>query len=192
VNEVEEKMTALFAKLEAPVLTNLAIETSANAEVWPEKLPDLYAGEPLIVTLRTPVAATKSLGRVVATSWNANLDAPADSAQSGIAKLWARQKIDAVRDRVFTGGNELEVKAEIVKLAIDHHLVTEHTSLVAVDNTPTGIDAQSCKPELVPLEMPAGWGGGESAALPQSGTASTLAMLIGMALLLGAIVMRRL
>jgi Ca-activated chloride channel family protein len=160
--------------------------------VWPEKLPDLYAGEPLVVTVRTPAAATKSLGRVVATNWNTTLDAPSDGAQSGIAKLWAQQKIDAVRDRVFAGGSEGEVKAEIVKLAVDHHLVTEHTSLVAVDTTPTGIDAQSCRSELVPLELPAGWGGEGNATLPQSGTASTLAMLIGVALLLGAFAIRRL
>lgn len=192
LGEVEAKMTSLFAKLESPVLSNLSLQTEANAEVWPEKIPDLYAGEPLVVTIRTPVAATKSIGRVVATGWTATLDATADEAQTGIAKLWARQKIDAVRDRVFTGGNESEIKADITKLALEHHLVTEHTSLVAVDNTPTGLDAMSCKSELVPINLPDGWGGMDTeGALPQSGTASTLAMLIGAVLLALALIVRR-
>ncbi|HEX7830836.1 MAG TPA: VIT domain-containing protein [Thermoanaerobaculia bacterium] len=191
IAEVESKMTSLFAKLESPVLSNLSLQTEANAEVWPEKLPDLYAGEPLVVTVKTPAAATKSIGRVVATNWNSPLDAPVDETQSGIAKLWAQQKIDAVRDRLFTGTDRNVVKADIVKLGVEHHLVTEYTSLVAVDTTPTGIDAQSCKSELVPLNLPAGWGGMDG-ALPQTGTASTLSMLIGLLLLLAAIVIRRL
>lgn len=192
IGEVEAKMTSLFAKLESPVLSNLSLQTEANAEVWPEKLPDLYAGEPLVVTIKTPVAATKSLGRVVATGWNATLDTTVDEKQTGIAKLWARQKIDAVRDRIFTGGNEIEIKGEITKLALEHHLVTEHTSLVAVDNTPTGLDAQSCKSELVPINLPDGWGGMEpQGTLPQGGTASTLAVLLGAVLLLIALIVRR-
>jgi Ca-activated chloride channel homolog len=191
IAEVESKMTSLFAKLESPVLSNLSLQTEANAEVWPEKLPDLYAGEPLVVTVKTPAAATKSIGRVVATNWNTTLDAPVDETQNGIAKLWAQQKIDAVRDRLFTGTDRNVVRSDIVKLGLEHHLVTEYTSLVAVDTTPTGIDAQSCKSELVPLNLPAGWGGSEG-ALPQTGTASTLSMLIGLLSLLAAIVIRRL
>lgn len=192
INEVESKMTTLFTKLESPVLTELSIHTDVNAEVWPERLPDLYAGEPLVVTIKTPAAATKSIGRVAATGWNATLEATRDESQTGIAKLWARQKIEAVRDRVFTGGDKAQIQSEITKLALEHHLVTEYTSFVAVDNTPTGIDAQSCKSELVPIQLPAGWTNYDDGALPQTGTASTLAMLIGIAMLLAAIVVRRL
>jgi Ca-activated chloride channel family protein len=79
-----------------------------------------------------------------------------------------------------------------VKLALEHHLVTEHTSLVAVDTTPTNLDPQSCKPELVPINLPAGWGGVENGSLPQTGTSAALSMLIGAALLLAAIVIRKL
>jgi Ca-activated chloride channel family protein len=184
INEVESKMTALFAKLESPVLSNLSLQTGANAEVWPEKLPDLYAGEPLVVTVKTPASATRSIGRVVATGWNTTLETAADEPQAGIAKLWAREKIDAIRDRVFTGGDAAQIKTEITRLAIEHRIVTEYTSFVAVDTTPAGLDPQSCKPELVPLNLPAGWGGIEQGgALPQTGTASRLALLIGVILL---------
>ncbi|HWW61069.1 MAG TPA: hypothetical protein VN181_06870, partial [Thermoanaerobaculia bacterium] len=186
--EVEEKMTAIFRKLESPVLSDIAIKLDDDAEMWPKAAPDLYAGEPLIVTIRSRATAS-ARGRIVADGWNETLAAHADEAQSGIAKLWARQKIDAVRDTLFTGAKNEDVKKEIVTLALAHHLVTEHTSLVAVDTTPAGVDARSCTSELVPINLPAGWGGIEG-ALPQTATNATLWIAIGCVLLFAAWRMR--
>ena len=50
VREVQEKMTALFRKLESPALTDIAVDWPAGADVWPRIVPDLYAGEPVVVT----------------------------------------------------------------------------------------------------------------------------------------------
>ena len=50
VREVKEKMTALFRKLENPALTDIAVDWPAGADAWPRVLPDLYAGEPVVVT----------------------------------------------------------------------------------------------------------------------------------------------
>ena len=53
VNEVQEKMTALFEKLESPVLTNVEVRfDDPAAEVWPQRVPDLYAGEPVVVAVK--------------------------------------------------------------------------------------------------------------------------------------------
>jgi Ca-activated chloride channel homolog len=188
IAEVETEMTALFRKLESPVLSNLALHVEPGVEVWPAQLPDLYAGEPLVVALRGDKPAA---GRVTANGWNQAFSATALESPSGLARLWARQKIDTVRDSIFTGANPDDVRKQIVALALEHHLVTEHTSLVAVDTTPAGIDAQSCKSELVPINLPVGWGGMEGGALPQTGTASRLWMVIGAALLMVALVVRR-
>ncbi len=189
VAQVEEEMTSMFRKLESPVLSNLALHVDPGVEMWPAQLPDLYAGEPLVVALRGDKPAA---GRVTANGWDQQFSATALEAPSGLARLWARQKIDALRDSVFTGVNTEEVKKQIVTLALEHHLVTEHTSLVAVDMTPAGLDTHSCTSELVPINLPAGWGGMEAGgALPQTGTASRLWMGIGVALLMVALVARR-
>jgi Ca-activated chloride channel family protein len=185
--QVEEAMTAMFHKLESPVLSNVALQLDADAEQWPKQIPDLYAGEPLVVTLRSGGKG----GRVVANGWNSAFTTNGDETAAGIAKLWARQKIDAVRDTVFTGANAEEVKAQIVGVALEHHLVTEHTSLVAVDTTPAGVDAKSCTSELVPINLPAGWGGIEG-SLPQTGTSSRLLIAVGCLMLMAAFVTRRL
>ena len=54
VAEVGEKMAALFGKLEHPVLSDIAVEwpASVTAEAYPQKLPDLYLGEPVVLSAR--------------------------------------------------------------------------------------------------------------------------------------------
>jgi len=54
IAEVKEKMVALFAKLESPALTDVEIELVAGAEIVPERIPDVYLGEPITVALRAP------------------------------------------------------------------------------------------------------------------------------------------
>ncbi len=50
VREVKEKMTALFTKLESAALTDIAVAWPAGADAWPRIVPDLYDGEPVVVT----------------------------------------------------------------------------------------------------------------------------------------------
>src|SRR4030065_520369 len=47
--QVLERMSALFTKLEKPVMVGLKAEwpNGASVEGWPDPLPDLYAGEPV-------------------------------------------------------------------------------------------------------------------------------------------------
>jgi Ca-activated chloride channel family protein len=171
---VEEVMSSLFRKLESPVQSNVTLSV-AGGERWPKDIPDLYAGEPLVVVV-------KNADRLSAQSVTGE--------GTGIAKLWARRKIDALRDSVFAGANADSVRADIVQLALEHHIVTEHTSLVAVDTTPAGVDPKSCTSELVPLNLPAGWGGMEG-TLPQTATGGALSILLGSVALAAAVAMRR-
>ncbi len=179
LGEVEEKMTAIFRKLESPMLSDISIRLGDDTQT----VPDLYAGEPLVVTLKSK-ASSNTAGRIVAQRWENTFPATGDS-HRGIAKLWARQTIDTLRDSIFTGAKEEDVRRDIVTLALAHHLVTEHTSLVAVDTTPASVDAKSCTTERIPIHLPAGWGGIDG-ALPQTSTNATLWILGGFALLLAA------
>ncbi len=54
VREVEEKMGQLFARLESPVLTGIEVRwpEGAAVEAWPPRVPDLYLGEPVVVSAR--------------------------------------------------------------------------------------------------------------------------------------------
>lgn len=191
--ELQQKMTELFGKLEAPTLRNIEMQFDSGAEVWPPRVPDLYAGEPLVVLARVPVSSAKVSvqGDIVRSPWKDSVSLASPTEHAGIARLWARAKVEALEDAMRTAPNPDDVRKQIVGVAIEHHIVTSETSLVAVDVTPAGVDPQSCASELVPVNLPAGWGGmtdgsGEEAALPQTATPARLFLLLGVFFLLAA------
>src|SRR5262249_19449904 len=63
--EVQDKMVTLFRKLESPSLTDvqLALPGAGDADVLPARIPDLYLGEPVMVTLRTQLPPSRALLR---------------------------------------------------------------------------------------------------------------------------------
>ena len=195
VNEVREKMTALFAKVESPVLANLTIRWPAGqaAEMWPKRVPDLYAGEPLVVSARLDslsgsVAIEGTRG---ADTWTQSLPLAGGRAESGIATLWAREKIEDLMSGLRLSQNGDEVKAAVIDTALAHHLVSKYTSLVAVDVTPSRPEGAISKTGMVPSPLPEGavheaiFG-----TLPQTATAAQLNLLVGLSLLLLAGLLR--
>src|SRR4030095_13675458 len=96
VREVAAKMSALFVKLESPVLTDIAIAWPGAAEVLPREPGDLYAGEPIVVVAKT--AATDGTvtitGRRASAPWSVQLPLSASASEPGLGVLWARAKID--------------------------------------------------------------------------------------------------
>jgi Ca-activated chloride channel family protein len=146
VDEVQARMGELFRKLESPVLTDVAIDWPAGTEAWPRVLPDLHAGEPLVAVAALPALDGEVVvrGRFAGRPWSARLPLAAAAGHEGVHGLWARAKIDALADAQVAGANADDVRAEIVRVALAHHLVSRYTSLVAVDATPTmpaGIEA---------------------------------------------------
>ena len=49
VKEVQERMKELYTKLEKPLLTDvrLSLSNQADVEMFPDPIPDLYLGEPM-------------------------------------------------------------------------------------------------------------------------------------------------
>ena len=175
-DEVQTKMSTLFEKLESPVLTNVELRFDDPAvEMWPPRIPDLYAGEPVVVAVKF----SKPSGRVIASAkrgteeWNDVHSMQVTSEESGIDRLWAHRKIEALSD------SEKDVRQPIVELALAHHLVSQYTSLVAVDHTPSGVPPEICETRPVPMNLPLGWGG----SLPGTASPAPLEIMIGMLLL---------
>ncbi|HEV7921587.1 MAG TPA: marine proteobacterial sortase target protein, partial [Thermoanaerobaculia bacterium] len=80
LGELQERMSTLFGKLEAPTLRNIDLQFDSTAEVWPQRIPDLYAGEPLVVLAKTPISSAKVSvrGAVGAKTWSDSVSIPAD------------------------------------------------------------------------------------------------------------------
>lgn len=189
VKEVQEKMRALFAKLETPVMTDLRV-TGPDGEpvaTWPRRLPDVYSGEPVTFTTTARMGEITVSGTQGGSLWRTTLAARGGRSSAGIAVLWARNKIAALMDGLHTGADPEQVRRSVIEVAMRHHLVTRHTSLVAVDVTPSRPEGAALKKGSVPANLPRGWRYEKVfGALPQTASPAPLEALVGLVLILSA------
>jgi Ca-activated chloride channel family protein len=189
VADVAEKMTALFEKIEHVALSNVVVDWPEAVELYPHEIPDLYAGEPLVVTASFPARPDKPLlttafGQAAGQPWRQPI-AGVPSELPGIATLWARRKIETLIDSRVAGTDEAVIRKLIVDTALEHHLVSPYTSLVAVDKTPARSAAAALERRDIANTLPAG--AQYAAALPQTATPAALLRSVGiLALLLAA------
>ncbi len=160
-SQVEERMRELFGKLEAPAVTSITARFPAGgADVTPELLPDLYRGETLTFAARLDSldGAVTIEGMIGETPWSATIPLAKAAEGAGISKLWARRKISDAEVAVSLQKTPRETAdALILALALDHHLVSRLTSLVAIDKTPSRPAGERLNRADLPLNLPAGW-----------------------------------
>jgi Ca-activated chloride channel family protein len=191
VNAVEKQMTELYTKIESPVLSDIQVAFDGvgaeKAEVWPARVPDLYLGEPVVVGARFDEvpAAIRVTGRRDGQPFETLVPIQEASSGRGINVLWARRKIQSLLDGVHSGDDPEVVRTQVVSLGLTHHLVTKHTSLVAVDVTPVRPLDEPISSAMVPVNTPHGSPG----TLPQSATPATLFLLQGLAASIAAAVL---
>jgi Ca-activated chloride channel family protein len=159
--EVEGRMRSLFEKLESPVVTNLTASFSAGeADMTPRILPDLYQGEPLVLAARLKAleGTVEVRGTVGDRPWSVTLPLARAAEGRGLSKLWARRKIDDAEVAQTLGQTTSEETEKVIlRLALDHNLVTRLTSLVAVDESPSRPKGEALTRADLPLNLPAGW-----------------------------------
>lgn len=191
-NEVQDKMTALFRKLETPVLTSIELHwpDGVEAEVYPKRIPDLYAGEPVMVAakLNRKDGAVELRGVQAGQGFRVSLPLAGGRSGDGIGVLWARHKIEDLMDALHEGANEDAVRADVTELALEHHLVSKYTSLVAVDRTPTRPSDEPLASRPVPTNLPSGMD--YAAVFPQTATPAPLWLLGGLFSLLAGWLVR--
>ena len=185
-DEVEARMKALFDKLENPAATDLkASFTGTTADVGPAVMPDLYRGEPLVLSAKVlDMRGDLALdGQVDGRRWSLRLPLAQAVEGRGLGKVWARRKIeDAEAERTLGRVPDAQTDALVLSLGLEHHMVTSQTSLVAVDRAASRpADAPLTRSD-VPLDLPAGWsfdglfgGAPDSVASPTSATRTTAA-----------------
>ena len=186
VREVHEKMAGLFAKIESPVLQDVQVRWADGSpvETFPERVPDLYLGEPVMLCAAAPSFAGTVIvsGTLGTRPWSVALTPSSSPTASGVGALWARAKIASLMDAMRQGGDAEKLRTQVIAVALEHHLVSPYTSLVAVDETPSA-PAGTTKTALVHAALPRGSGGG---AIPQTDTSATLQLLLGLLALAAA------
>ncbi|VAV94471.1 Inter-alpha-trypsin inhibitor domain protein [hydrothermal vent metagenome] len=174
LDEVAEKMARFLSKLDRPAMRDIAASfvKTKNSQIWPNPVPDLYFNEPLMILAKLSDADdTLTLsGGLGKGNWTAKLDLSNATQGKGIATLWARAKIRNLEEGRFTDVPTDTIDAGILATALEHHLVSRLTSLVAVDVTPSRPKGQPLDSASIPLLLPEGWGALETtmSAVPKS------------------------
>ena len=196
LHEVGEKMERLFRKLENPQVTNINLQWPSGTIVdsYPPIVPDLYLGEPITVKVKAsspfrPGDTMRIAGDSTAGAWTRDLILDSGAQSSGIAALWARARIADLLDKQRRGADAGETRQAIVDTALAHHLVSKHTSLVAVDKTPVRPAGDPLLREQVPNLMPYGQSGAAIFGFPATATNAASLRLMGTATLLAAILL---
>ncbi|MCC7446899.1 MAG: VWA domain-containing protein [Anaerolineae bacterium] len=136
--DIEQKVSSLYNKITAPVLTALKLDfgDAIAEDMYPaEPLPDLFAGSQLVVVgrFRNKATATVTLtGQIDGkpqTYTYSNLDFPENAGgQPFIARLWATRKIGYLLNQIRLNGEKQEWVDTIVRLSIRYGIITPYTS----------------------------------------------------------------
>lgn len=194
LGDVQQRMERLFRKLESPVLRDIEVLWNDEVEMWPERVPDLYAGEPIVLAARLDrfVGDVRVRARRGDRQLDISLPLTPGAEERGIHQLWARRKIAHWMGRRASGESPGTIREEVLDVALEHQIVSRFTSLVAVDTTPARSREAALRRTNVPNHGPAGFApGGVPGVLPQGATPAPL--LTGLGALLGGLglVLRR-
>lgn len=203
--EVQEKMQQLFAQLSTPVMRDIKLDwpQSTVVDMYPQKIPDLYQGQPVVVSVKL----SELSGQVVATGftgadpaaddreeqrnarWQRSLllgqatDDPGRVANTGVAKLWAREKIAALLDEKIMGRDQQAVRDDVLTVALKHQLLSPYTSFVAVDKPVARPSHADLKVSPVANARPAvqtAQAFAHAAAYPSTATRAELSLLVAL------------
>ncbi|WP_160008132.1 marine proteobacterial sortase target protein [Rhizobium sp. 18055] len=162
-DQIASRMAELFAKLQNPAMTDLSasFEGITADDITPNPMPDLYTGEPVVLTAELPQA--KPSGKLQITGktgnqpWRVEMDIANAADGHGISKLWARRKIDDLEARAYERQDPTALDKDVETVALAHHLVSRMTSLVAIDVTPSRPSDKPLDATRLPLNLPDGW-----------------------------------
>lgn len=164
-DEVATKMQALFKQISTPLAVNVQIKWPYAVEAYPKRVPDVYQGEPVMVAFKLvakPVAGEIVVsGEMADKNWSRRIHTTVPQAEgapvsSGVASIWARQKIAALLDEKLTGKNEEQVKQEVLAVALTHSLMSPYTSFVALEERITRPGNSSLRKVAIPNVRPKG------------------------------------
>ena len=165
----DESVAAIYDKINDPYLVGIDIDWGDLDvhDIYPSRIPDLYAGEPLVIVGQYNGSGTETVslsGTVAGQRWGQELSVTLPSREEDndvIATLWARKKIhDLTRDMYDSYGyqlNDQDIIDEITDTALDYQIMSEYTSFVAVsEEVRTDPDSGEPVTVQVPVNMPEG------------------------------------
>ncbi|MCA9701640.1 MAG: VWA domain-containing protein, partial [Myxococcales bacterium] len=181
---IDSVVDHFYERVETPVLGDLEIDWQGLdvTDVYPARLPDLFAGQPLTVYGRYEGAPSGSIvvrgqARGQAVEVPVDFDVAAAENVAGVSSMWAHSKIDGLLGYPNRAGSA-EITQQVVETALAYRIMTEYTAFVAVADRVVELE----RPALVieeALPLPLGTHPGGSSGVLGVGTVSGVAYGVG-------------
>jgi Ca-activated chloride channel family protein len=154
--DIESAVGLLAAKIASPVMTDVALSAD-GAELYdlqPARLPDLFAGEELVVFGRFREGEHGAWGMTVAGRRGGRMERFATTvsgAEQGgreyVTQLWAARKAGALTREIRLHGPTPEVMTSLKDLALRYGILTEYTAYLVQE---PGVVAQQRLEDRMP------------------------------------------
>ncbi len=141
-DQAAKVMEDFFERVSHPGLTDLEIEWGGmqTGEVYPNPVPDLFVGRPVILTGRfqgDPTARIRVSGKIGSQRLEFFVPPSLEDGtldHDALPSVWARMKIADLAERSTYAPNP-ELPESIKRVALDYGLMSAFTAFVAVDST---------------------------------------------------------
>lgn len=144
--DLEAKVSTLFAKVNYPVLTDLRLDMAGVQTdlVYPRALPDLFRGSQVTLIGRYRNESDMDFVRLQLSGKSGaanrdftynNLRFPRrEETNDFLPRLWATRRVGWLMEQVRTNGEQQEFRDEIVDLGTRYGIVTPYTSYLALES----------------------------------------------------------
>jgi Ca-activated chloride channel homolog len=155
---IDEAISSFYAKIQAPVLTDISLdfEGVVAEQLYPQILPDLFAGSQLVLAgrYREGGPATIRLQGTVNGRWQTFTYDDQFFRQSGgdafIPRLWATRAIGHMLTQMRLHGEDRELVQSVVDLSIRYGIITPYTSYLIEEDD---IFSQTARETIVQNEV---------------------------------------
>jgi len=139
---INETVSAFYAKIKNPVLSNLTIDFGdvVTDRIRPERVPDLFVGSQLVLVGRyraggeTNITLSGTVNDKTVSLVYPEINFTEDGGAEFIPRLWATRAIGSFLTEIRLHGEDPELVDAIVALSIRYGIITPYTSFLVEED----------------------------------------------------------
>jgi Ca-activated chloride channel family protein len=157
----EKAARRIVLRTDAPLVIDLNLSGSALLEHAPSRLPDLFAGSPVLVAakLRPEGGELVVRGRGVYGEWVEHLavsSVEVGEGEAGVGALFGREHVEDLELQICAGGEGAKLEAAIERIGLELQIATRMTSFIAATEERTVDPREPTRRARVPQNLPYG------------------------------------
>ena len=161
---IADRVTRFLGRVGTPIATNVGLEgLPEGARVQPDGIPDLYLGEPVVVTGSAPGDLPEGLRFQLDHAGGSRTLFLGDAREGAVSRAVAGARVAALTDRWQLHRDEV-AKQELLRLSLAETVLCPLTAFVVVD--PTETDGGKPESMVVPAMAPDQWAMYQTGSMP--------------------------